>query len=176
MTQTREEIERRLESFDDWSRSDMEDKANGAFFCGWAVETIRQLLDQTAPPAVREGGYLDEVVKFLCGQGPLNGVWFGEKPEGETGNFWWRKHLRKALNTRANIPSQEWRPIEEAPKDGTNVLLFNPAKGTTPFRVREAKWCVTKSGGSTWRLSSGPFWAHNEPTHWMPLPPPPEGE
>ena len=37
----------------------------------------------------------DEVLKFLNGEGPLKGAWFGDSPPtGETGAFWWRKYLR----------------------------------------------------------------------------------
>lgn len=39
-----------------------------------------------------------ELFAFLCGDGPLDGHWFGEKPEHERGNFWWRKALRAADN------------------------------------------------------------------------------
>lgn len=37
------------------------------------------------------------VFKFLLGEGPLNGCHFSERPDGERGNYWWRKHLRAAL-------------------------------------------------------------------------------
>lgn len=36
----------------------------------------------------------DEIVAFLLGEGPFDGVWFGEKHPTERGSFWWRKHLR----------------------------------------------------------------------------------
>jgi hypothetical protein len=39
---------------------------------------------------------LAEVVAFLCGVAPLDGVWFGEEHPTERGAFWWRKHLRAA--------------------------------------------------------------------------------
>jgi hypothetical protein len=39
------------------------------------------------------GPTADEVLAFLRGTGPLDGVWFGDRPDGERGNFWWRKHL-----------------------------------------------------------------------------------
>lgn len=39
---------------------------------------------------------LREVWLFLDGQGELDGMSFGEAPDG-TGRFWWRKHLRAAL-------------------------------------------------------------------------------
>lgn len=35
------------------------------------------------------------VIAFLRGEGPLDGCHFGEKPQGERGNFWWRKHLAR---------------------------------------------------------------------------------
>lgn len=38
-----------------------------------------------------------DVFKFLLGEGELEGCGFGDKPDNERGNFWWRKHLRKAL-------------------------------------------------------------------------------
>jgi hypothetical protein len=62
----------------------------------------------------------------------------------------------------------EWKPIESAPKDGTEVLLAYPGG-------------IVKSG--KWTLFGGYYeehWADGErprfgadPTHWMPLPPPP---
>ncbi|KEZ17137.1 hypothetical protein CP98_03635 [Sphingobium yanoikuyae] len=39
-----------------------------------------------------------ELLAFLCGDGPLDGHYFGEKPDHERGNFWWRKALRAAEN------------------------------------------------------------------------------
>lgn len=85
--------------------------------------------------------------------------------------------LRAAL---ATLEAQRWRPIEEAPKDGaTQLLLFGEQedrprdmvhmKGARVFSgywdaIDEA-WCST---GSTW---AGPFY---NPTHWRPLPDPPE--
>lgn len=46
---------------------------------------------------------LEQMVAFLCGEAPLDGVWFGELHPGQKGAFWWRKFLRAA-----------------APKDGVN--------------------------------------------------------
>lgn len=44
---------------------------------------------------------LAEVVAFLCGVAPLDGVWFGEEHPAERGAFWWRKHLREAAEPDA---------------------------------------------------------------------------
>lgn len=52
---------------------------------------LRQALDRH-PPA--DGVSVPAaVIAFLKGAGPLEGVWFGDKPETERGQFWWRKHL-----------------------------------------------------------------------------------
>lgn len=65
----------------------------------------------------------------------------------------------------------QWRPIEEAPKDGAFVLLFNAAS--------EA-WCPTiaRWNGDGWGDEGSTFHIPglNMPTHWMTLPPPPAGE
>ena len=83
---------------------------------------------------------------------------------------------------RAAITAYEqalWQPIEEAQKDGP-VLLFGrqsyPAEGcgvrydgelvfSGYWDSIDEDWCST---GSSW---TGPFF---EPTHYRPLPPPPE--
>ena len=49
------------------------------------------------PYTAEQAAELDTVIKFLMGEGELAGVWFGDKPDSERGNFWWRKHLRAAL-------------------------------------------------------------------------------
>jgi hypothetical protein len=41
---------------------------------------------------------LAEVVEFLCGEAPLEGVWFGEDHPTKPGKFWWRPYLRAALS------------------------------------------------------------------------------
>ena len=39
----------------------------------------------------------EDILKFLLGEGKLDGVWFGDKHPTEKGAFWWRKHLRQHL-------------------------------------------------------------------------------
>lgn len=65
----------------------------------------------------------------------------------------------------------EWQPIETAPKDGTNILIYGV--GPVPF-ITDAVW-----NNGFWSLFDPYSDAHNMPithgvTHWMPLPPPPE--
>lgn len=58
-----------------------------------------------------------------------------------------------------------WQPIETAPKDGKDVLVF-----THNGLVRLAFY--DKALGGVW--SSWPGRNQCTPTHWMPLPAPPE--
>ena len=80
----------------------------------------------------------------------------------------------------------EWQPIETAPKDGAAVLLYLPDAYTmcgltdgiiighwsaadlpadAPEHSDDAWFHVSQTGG---------FYCDIEPTHWMPLPEPPE--
>jgi hypothetical protein len=62
-----------------------------------------------------------------------------------------------------------WQPISTAPKDGTRILVFqNGGRGI-------AWWQGTGGEPShLWCHHDGDFRAYCNPTHWMPLPPPPE--
>lgn len=61
----------------------------------------------------------------------------------------------------------EWQPIETAPKDGTWVLCWNKWDGIIVLRHTSR----SRAGRYSWRGDTG-FWY--VPTHWMPLPEPPE--
>ena len=68
----------------------------------------------------------------------------------------------------------DWQPIETAPKDGTKVLVWSNSNVWNEPDV--AYW------GRSNPLNQ-PAWAGghcrvshiDQPTHWMPLPPPPKG-
>lgn len=62
-------------------------------------------------------------------------------------------------NTRA----PQWLPIESAPSQGC-ILAFCPDDG---------QFVATRSGNS-WCLDTGDVMLVMEPTHWQPLPTPPE--
>ena len=68
----------------------------------------------------------------------------------------------------------KWQPIETAPKEGREMFVvraFRVSNGFTGWREYTTDpWCV-------WRKDDGTFarWPHHfAPTHWMPLPEPPE--
>lgn len=68
----------------------------------------------------------------------------------------------------------EWQPIETAPKDGTDFLLY---EGDTTRKQWRGSWfaeswvCSASSDDHTvaWMMRI-------KPTHWMPLPPAPNGQ
>lgn len=67
----------------------------------------------------------------------------------------------------------EWQPIETAPKDGTEILVWMGA------RILLARW-----DAETYHKRPRPHWSSfvmgrtwsrdNQPTHWVPLPDPPK--
>jgi hypothetical protein len=62
-----------------------------------------------------------------------------------------------------------WQPIDTAPKDGTAILI-HPAAG----EMRVVHWRIDRGYWSTDSWDDGGYDADMHPTHWMPLPPPPE--
>lgn len=69
----------------------------------------------------------------------------------------------------------QWRPIEEAPKDGTPILLLIQFPGE-PHDTFVATWDAN-SPKWPWRptCDGGSAYSEEYATHWMPLPPPPAG-
>lgn len=64
-----------------------------------------------------------------------------------------------------------WQPIETAPKDHTRILLFVPPYGVSCGHFD----CVWQDGRHRWIMHSV-LNKSAEPTHWMPLPAPPQRE
>lgn len=82
------------------------------------------------------------------------------------------------------ILATQWQPIETAPKDGTELLVYGGEYHYTPFRralgalnfqviaswnSRRKRWCVP----GTAHKHAPDDWV--TPTHWMSLPEPPKG-
>jgi hypothetical protein len=107
------------------------------------------------------------------------------------------EQMQRAIKAEDDLAAaQEWRPIETAPKDGTHILLYAPAreyagKPTEP-RLTYGYWMILEHGeylgdcggecrcpeyGDTpepsWYSEDGGFIPENPPTHWKALPLPP---
>ncbi len=70
------------------------------------------------------------------------------------------------------VLAAQWRPIEAAPQDGTEILGWRRGRVATAFRTPRPD-CEMWSFGD----ESGAFehWPEVRPTHWMPHPPAPSG-
>jgi hypothetical protein len=64
----------------------------------------------------------------------------------------------------------QWRPIKTAPRDGTRVIVSCHA-GSAGYLDGIGRWGVA---GPTERWICLGKVSFTDPTHWMPLPPPPE--
>ena len=58
----------------------------------------------------------------------------------------------------------EWQPIETAPKDDTDVLVFSD----------NSIWIASFYHGIWWFEKNDDTVRLSKPTHWMPLPEPPK--
>lgn len=87
--------------------------------------------------------------------------------------------IRSALEAPAPVKGETegWRPIETAPKDGTEVLLFCVPNEVHSLKPHIAAGYWHKTSGimapGVWRLLHG-VGPSFEPTHWMSLPASPE--
>jgi len=88
-----------------------------------------------------------------------------EHPEGEL--VWWTDYAKLEADYSALLASTQWRPIETAPKDGTDVLLNREGY----FRV--GSWCYDEGEPARTVWECGGFLLH-DPTHWMPIQKPPQ--
>lgn len=67
-----------------------------------------------------------------------------------------------------------WQPIETAPRDGSGVLIWNPSSYQGKGGVFVGLYFNTRDHGMQWICHPG--YIRAEPTHWMPLPAPPQIE
>lgn len=73
---------------------------------------------------------------------------------------------------RAEKRVSEWQPIETAPKDGTEVLIGRFLDGKLPTKA-VASFHPSEGWRDAGDIGWGGMYAHVRPTHWMPLPSPP---
>lgn len=64
-------------------------------------------------------------------------------------------------------PASPWQPIETAPVTGEYVIAYNGAWSKFPYFACSSSYC-------DWFDEEGN--EAEEPTHWMPIPPLPEGK
>lgn len=77
------------------------------------------------------------------------------------------------------LEGQAWQPIETALEDGTVILVYRPDSGVfTAHYVEEDAHSSNQmnppEGDHYWFSTNGEDLSHDMPTHWMPLPSPPQ--
>lgn len=66
----------------------------------------------------------------------------------------------------------EWRTIDSAPKDGTEILAFaRTHEGSEMYQV--VYWDDAGSADYAWKVTDGPSYYRAIFIYWQPLPPPP---
>ena len=69
--------------------------------------------------------------------------------------------------------TQEWMPIETAPKDGSEILCYQKDGWGVYAAVWNSRLSAWYTGFEPAIIGAG-FTYEISPTHWMPLPPPPK--
>jgi len=64
-----------------------------------------------------------------------------------------------------------WQPISTAPKDGTPILAYQPSTVPDEIWIGVAAWDTDHGEG--WKIDRYDI-LEMRPTHWMPLPGPPD--
>lgn len=76
------------------------------------------------------------------------------------------------------VKMSDWQPIETAPKDGNSILLGTagaPAVWTGYFRQERSPGMMRWTDNQIYRWTRDGYMDLNwNPTHWMPLPDPPD--
>ena len=67
--------------------------------------------------------------------------------------------------------ANEWQLIETAPKDGTQILVYDPNPFLDPYSVFTVAWDTQRK---YWVETTGEGYAVYYPTHWMYTPEPPQ--
>ena len=89
--------------------------------------------------------------------------------------------FRESINEK-HCRSAHWIPIKEAPKDGSWILLCGGSVDTLNWEGPKQPFCVVgqwtdRMMESCWQFAwydGGYYGTYSNPTHWMPLPEPPE--
>lgn len=84
------------------------------------------------------------------------------------------KQVAEALAALERIKERtQWRPIAEAPKDGTPSLLFYPNSHPSWRNFHFGDWSSGFFDGRSWQTGNISL-ATKNPTHFRPLPEPPK--
>lgn len=147
-----------------------------------SAETIARLEKQLAG-AQADNARLREALDAILSPEKHLGMWAKYQPrmpDSEVHKGIAKRALAQPLDTSALdayvAKKMAWRPIETAPKDGTEILVW-----FTPHGAKSVRWTDNEgrfdSECAHWHVDDhkhGPFpvrgYCEKEATHWMPLP------
>lgn len=78
--------------------------------------------------------------------------------------------------------AMKWQPIDTAPKDGKHILLYYPERNCCIrgawLEATDGDWETGYKKWMEWQVDDELYIGDEGyvPTHWMPLPTPPQGE
>ena len=104
----------------------------------------------------------------------------------------WTHHVHNSETPSQSEPcshsASNWQPIDTAPKDGSSVLLYWPANARYRASTAIGHWVDKQEMAYGKEISRSQFWTRPhpffygldpeddpKPSHWMPLPAPPQG-
>jgi hypothetical protein len=79
---------------------------------------------------------------------------------------WMQEQFNEFFAIARRGAAMQWRPIETAPRDGTEFLAYRPDAGVFTASYDDEQECWFANYGFEDIVD-------DLPTHWMPLPPPP---
>lgn len=117
---------------------------------------------------------VERVARALCRQYELDDGFSVEQADRAAASDMYRNFVKSARAALAAMPSQ-WRPIDSAPRDGTDILLYCPPVGKFAEENDIGRW--NQSLGQ-WQMPDHQCGGYGkcDPTHWMPRPAPPKPE
>lgn len=146
------------------------------------IKTIKEWLSELPEPARSQAlenmrPVLENKHESCLSFALLNAFSWVNSPEGWS---YWHKVAFPQSNTLPASPAPRhqspWQPIDSAPADGTYVLVcYSGEWDNFPHRLPKAAYFgafhPNAPGKMKWRDAKG---SSIEPTHWMPLPSPPQ--
>lgn len=119
-----------------------------------------------SPSSERATSVVGEPVAYLTRKGSEERVvlakFLAEEEQDNESNGWTAMPLF-ARSTQ----NDDWQPMDSAPKDGTTIWVLDELYGKAWHY--ECNW-----NGIEWYHGFGVAWPDPRPTHWRPLPAPPE--
>jgi len=123
------------------------------------------------------------IVSVLCGRKKGEKCLYQEKNRGKKDNNdcgeGWYDRFGTCNSDEASVAALRaaleelgggWQPIETAPKDGTEIIVWWPEIGH-PYITKWTRFINGNLYRDGWHCG---IWEVERPTHWMPLPKPPK--